>query len=79
LVERIELVTNRHREARTLADWQVRKAAIDGERKRVEAEVGPVRYLTQLLGGVDVDLEKAGAASRLLRPLAVLLLIAATR
>jgi hypothetical protein len=81
---RTELVASRQKEARELVDLRVRKAAIDGERKRVEAEVGPVRYLAQLVGGADADLEKTVRLLILIiaavfDPLAVLLLIAATR
>jgi hypothetical protein len=32
---------------------QVEKAGIDGERKAVEADLGPVRYLALLLGATD--------------------------
>jgi hypothetical protein len=81
---RAELVENRQREARVLADLQVRKASIAGERKRVEAEVGPIRYLAQLVAGADANLEAAVkllilAIAGVFDPFAVLLLIAATR
>jgi hypothetical protein len=81
---RKELVAGRQKEAHALADLRVRKAAIDGERKRMEADVGPVRYLTQLVGGADADLEKTVrflilVIAAVFDPLAVLLLIAATR
>jgi hypothetical protein len=36
-----------------LAELQVQKAAVDGERKAVEADRGPVRYLATLLGSTD--------------------------
>ena len=39
---RATLVDERRREAVTLAGLQVEKAAIDGERRKVEADFGPV-------------------------------------
>jgi hypothetical protein len=39
-------------EAKALADLEGKKAKIDGER-RVEADLGPVRYLATLLGASD--------------------------
>src|SRR5258708_7907450 len=41
---RADLVAQRTNEARTLASLQVEKAAVDGERKKVEADLGPVGY-----------------------------------
>jgi hypothetical protein len=40
---RADLVATRLKEARTLATLQVEKSGIDGERKTVEADLGPVR------------------------------------
>jgi hypothetical protein len=37
-------------EAKALADLKIEKAAVEGERRTVEADVGPVRYLATLLG-----------------------------
>jgi hypothetical protein len=37
-------------EAKALADLKVEKAAVEGERRTVEADLGPVRYLSTLLG-----------------------------
>jgi hypothetical protein len=81
---RTELAAGRQKEAQGLADLRIRKAAIEGKRKHLAAEVGPVRYLAQLLGGPEADLEGAVrlltlTISALFDPLAVLLLIAATR
>ena len=81
---RMQLVTSRLEEARALADLQVRKTAVAGDRKRMEAEAGPVRYLAQLVWGADADLEKTVrllilVIAGVFDPLAVLLLIAATR
>ena len=33
-----------------MATLQVEKAAVDGERRKVEADLGPVRYLATLIG-----------------------------
>jgi uncharacterized membrane protein YecN with MAPEG domain len=81
---RTELAAGRQKEAQGLAELRVRRAGVDGEGKRLAAEVGPVRYLAQLLGGPEADLEGAVrlltlTISALFDPLAVLLLIAATR
>ena len=38
------------REAKTLADLKVEKANVDGERRIVEADLGPVKYLATLVG-----------------------------
>jgi hypothetical protein len=37
-------------EAKTLADLKIGKAAVEGERRTVEADLGPVKYLAILLG-----------------------------
>jgi hypothetical protein len=37
-------------EAKALADLKVEKAAVEGERRKVEADLGPVRYLATLIG-----------------------------
>jgi hypothetical protein len=42
-------------EAKTLADLKIEKASIDGERRMVEADLGPVRYLATLLGAGDQE------------------------
>jgi hypothetical protein len=47
---RAELVTQRTTEAKTLAERQVQKAGIEGQRRIVGADLGPVRYLASLLG-----------------------------
>jgi hypothetical protein len=76
---RAELVAQRTTEAKTLATLQVEKAGIDGQRRIVEADLGPVRYLAALLGAGDQDVLRyfilVGAL--LLDPAAVLLLLAA--
>jgi hypothetical protein len=77
---RAELVAQRTTEARTLAGLQVEEAAIEGQRKVAEADLGPVRYLAALLGA---DSETALrwfvlVVALLLDPAAVLLLLAAS-
>jgi hypothetical protein len=78
---RTELVAQRTSEARTLASLQVEKASVDGERRKVEADLGPVRYLATLLGAGDQDVLRwfILIVAVLLDPAAVLLLLAATR
>jgi hypothetical protein len=78
---RADLVARRTKEARTLASLQVEKAAVDGERRKVEADLGPVRYLATLLGTGDQDVLRwfILVVAVLLDPAAVLLLLAATR
>ncbi len=76
-----ELVAQRTNEARTLASIRVEKAKIEGERRTVEADLGPVRYLATLLGAGDQDVLRwfTLVVALLLDPAAVLLLLAATR
>jgi hypothetical protein len=50
---RAGLFASRITEAGKLASLKVEKAAVDGERKAVEADLGPVRYLATLLGSTD--------------------------
>ena len=61
----------REREATetALADLRIEKAKVDGERKAVEADLGPVRYLATLLGSTDAQTMRyfhpdRGAAAR---------------
>jgi hypothetical protein len=78
---RAELVAQRTNEAKALATLQVEKAAVDGERRKVEADLGPVRYLATMLGAGDQDVLQYFilVVAVLLDPAAVLLLLAATR
>jgi hypothetical protein len=39
-----------HYRNKVLADLKIEKAAMEGERRTVEADLGPVRYLATLLG-----------------------------
>jgi hypothetical protein len=78
---RTVLQVDRMAAGKVLAELKVERARIDGERRTVEADLGPVRYLATLLG---VDAESALrvfilVVSMLLDPFAVLLLLAATR
>jgi len=63
-----------------LADLRIEKAKVDGERKAVEADLGPVRYLATLLGSTDEQTMRwfILVVALLLDPAAVLLLLAAT-
>jgi len=58
----------------------VEKAAVDGERKAVEADLGPVRYLATLLGSTDEQTMQwfILVVTLLLYPAGVLLLLVAT-
>jgi len=78
---RADLVAQRTNEAKALATLQVEKASIDGERRKVEADLGPVRYLATLLGAGDQDVLRwfILVVACLLDPAAILLLLAATR
>lgn len=73
-------MAERVKAAQALADLQIAKAAVDGERKANEADLGPVRYLAELAGTSD-DVTMRWfilAVALLLDPAAVLLLVAAT-
>src|SRR6516162_11434747 len=63
-----------------LANLHIEKAKVDGERKAVEADLGPVRYLATLLGSTDEQTMRwfILVVALLLDPAAVLLLLAAT-
>jgi len=52
---RADLATERIRKGKALATLQVEKASVEGERRKVEADLGPVRYLATLLGTGDQD------------------------
>jgi hypothetical protein len=68
-------------EANALADLKIEKAAVDGERRTVDADLGPVRYLATLVGQADEVVLRwfVLVVALLLDPAAVLLLLAATR
>jgi len=77
---RADLSAARVKEAQTLAALQIERARIDGERKTVESDLGPVRYLATLLGADDEATLRYFilVVAVLLDPAAVLLLLAAT-
>ena len=56
--ERADIVAARQREAQALAGLKIDKARIDAQRRRAEADVGPVRYLAELIGTPATDLER---------------------
>jgi hypothetical protein len=61
------------------ADLKIERAAMEGERRAVEADLGPVRYLATLLGQADEVVLRwfILVVALLLDPAAVLLLLAA--
>jgi hypothetical protein len=75
-----DLVAQRTNEAKALAGLQVEKATVEGERRTVEADLGPVRYLATLIGAKDEDVLRwfILVVALLLDPAAVLLLLAAS-
>jgi hypothetical protein len=77
---RTDLAGQRIREAQAMATLKVEKATADGERAKVEADLGPVRYLATLLGAGDQDVLRwfILLVALLLDPAAVLLLLAAS-
>ena len=50
---RDKLVHEREAAETAIAGLRIEKANVDGERKAVEADLGPVRYLATLLGSTD--------------------------
>jgi hypothetical protein len=77
---RADLVAGRTVETGKLAELRVQKAAVEGERKAVEADMGPVRYLATLIGSTDEQTMRwfILVVALLLDPAAVLLLVAAS-
>jgi len=80
--DRADIVAERQREAQALASVQIEESKIDAQRRRAEAEVGPVRYLAELIGTPATDLERPVrlltlALVAVLDPMAVALLLAA--
>ena len=77
---RADLTAAHIKETKALAELQVEKAKVDGERKAVEADLGPVHYLATLLGSTDEQTMRYFIliVALLLDPAAVLLLLAAT-
>ena len=80
--DRAKIVVQRQREAQALAGLQIEKAKIDARRRRADADVGPVRYLAELIGMPASDLERPVrlltlALVAVLDPMAMALLLAA--
>jgi hypothetical protein len=68
-------------EAKVLATLQNEKSALVAERRKADADLGPLKYLAALLGADDEEVLRwfiLGVAL-LLDPAAVLLLLAASR
>ena len=68
-------------EAKALANLKIEKAAVEGERRVVEADLGLVKNFSTLLGQADEVVLRwfILVMALLLDPAAVLLLLAATR
>ena len=80
--ERADIVAERQRQVPALSNLQIEKARIDAQRRRAEADVGPLRYLAELMGTPATDLERPVrlltlALVAVLDPMAVALLLAA--
>lgn len=80
--ERADIVAERQRQVPALASLKIEKAKIDAQRRRAEADVGPLRYLAELMGTPATDLERPVrlltlALVAVLDPMAVALLLAA--
>jgi hypothetical protein len=78
---RTELVGERVRQGKALADLQVEKASIEGQAKVAQADLGPIRCLAKMIGADDQDVMRwfILVIAVLLDPAAVLLLLAASR
>jgi hypothetical protein len=80
--DRADIVAARQHEAQALASLRIEKAKADADRRRADADVGPVRYLAELMGMPATDLERSVrlltlALVAVLDPMAVALLLAA--
>jgi hypothetical protein len=77
---RTDLAAARILEGKSLAALQVDRARVDGERRRVEADLGPVRYISALIGVPDGMVMRwfILAVAIILDPAAVLLLLASS-
>ncbi len=79
--KRNNLADNLAVEAKILADLKIETAAVEGERRIIAADLGPVRYLATLIGAGNETVLRwfILVVALLLEPAAVLLLLAATR
>jgi len=80
--DRADIVAERQHQAQALASLQIEKAKMDAQRRRAEADAGPLRYLAELTGAPATDLERPVrlltlALVAVLDPMAVVLLLAA--
>jgi len=80
--DRADIVAERQYQAQALASLQIEKAKTNAQRRRAEADVGPLRYLAELTGAPATDLERPVrlltlALVAVLDPMAVVLLLAA--
>jgi len=80
---RAQLSASRQQEAQAVAAPQVEKAKVAAQSRRASADIGPVRYLAELVAGPSVDLERAVrvltlAIVAVFDPFAIMLLVAAT-
>jgi hypothetical protein len=80
---RAQLSDSRQHEAQVVAELQLEKAKVAAQSRRASADIGPVRYLAELVAGPSVDLERAVrvltlAIVAVFDPLAIILLVAAT-
>jgi hypothetical protein len=75
---RERLVHEREAAENALVDLRIEKATVDGDRKAVEADLGPVRYLATAIGATDEVAMRYFilVVALLLDPAAVLLLLA---
>jgi hypothetical protein len=73
-------VASRQLEAGKLASLKVERTKVAGERRAIEADLAPVRYLATLIGATDEVAMRYFilVVALLLDPAAVLLLLAAT-
>src|SRR5690348_11734234 len=80
--DRADIAAERQHQAQALASLQIEKGKIDAQRRRAEADVGPLRYLAELTVAPATDLERPVrlltlALVAVLDPMAVVLLLAA--
>ena len=79
---RADIVVEHQHQAQDLVSLKMEKANIDTQRRRAEADVGPLRYLAELTRAPATDLNRPVrlltlALVAVLDPMAVVLLLAA--
>jgi hypothetical protein len=65
--DRADIVAERWRQAQALASLQIEKSKIDAQRRHVEADVGPLRYLAACQRGRRYAPVEAPTAYSILR------------